>query len=260
MTNECLFGYLREDTLTRQIYFRDNQLAPEILLYDFSLQVGGSIYYDFLPFGNYYTDGYFKVDSIVTINIAAGPRRAFFLRNYAAPSIQYPMMWIESVRHPGHLVFTHSENTSFGFGWFLGCIDIFPRDFFQTLTCFEHASQKVYFDTCAYQQAFMNGCFFFEDSCIYYNAFCGSLNEIPAISQLNISPNPAQDDFTLSIESARAIRTELHIYDLTGHLVQTQKMNLNPGFTEKQIRCHHLPAGVYVVELDHARTKLLKLE
>jgi hypothetical protein len=258
--SECLFGFMREDTAAQQVYFMDNQFSPEVLLYDFSLQVGDSIYYDFLQSSGYYYDGYFKVDSISVMTITGGPRRVFYLRNYAAPLPAYPLMWIEGVGHPGHVVFTYSENASWGFGWFTSCNDGIPRDFFQTLTCFEQSNQNIYFDTCAYQQAQLWGCFFFEDSCTYYNLFCGSVQEISAIYQLNISPNPVKDEFRLSVEAARPAGTELKITDLSGKVVKKQPLMLHPGTNEHTINCSELRAGIYFLEAENARSKLVKVE
>lgn len=252
----CLYGYLREDTVSRKVYFMDNTLAPEILLYDFSMQPGDSIYYDFM-IQWYYQSGYYKLDSIVTMNIAAGPRKVFYLRNYSAPAMQFQMQWIEGVGHPGHLVFTHAENATFGGGWFWGCIDTRPRDYFQVLTCFEHQSQKVYFDTCAFQQGDMNPCFFFEDSCSYYNAFCGSLNEQTNLYHWSIGPNPANETFSVSVESSAEGRTQLFLWDLKGVRIRETEIPLHPGINKYEIDCSGIPAGIYAAEIKGSYRKLI---
>ena len=216
----CTFGYLREDTATSRIYFMDNLFSPEILLYDYSLQVGDSIYYDFVVQGFYYTDGYFTVDSISMVNIQAGPRRLFYLNNHSAPFQPFPLEWIESVGHPGHVIFTHSANEYWGGGLFSMCNDYLIRDYYQSLTCFEHSSQKVFFDSCAHAQAVNNMCFFYADSCNFWN-ICGSLDENGLISEFVVSPNPSSSEVTLIIEANRSDKAVLNVYDIAGKLMFT---------------------------------------
>jgi hypothetical protein len=78
----CTIGYMREDTAQQKVYFLDNQGNPEIVLYDFSMQVGDTITLNFYPGG--YTSGVYTLDSIVNVSIYAGTRRAFYLSNAAS--------------------------------------------------------------------------------------------------------------------------------------------------------------------------------
>jgi len=39
----CLYGFIREDTSLRKVYFRDILNNPEIVLYNFLMQVGDTI-------------------------------------------------------------------------------------------------------------------------------------------------------------------------------------------------------------------------
>ena len=255
--SECFFGFLREDTAAQKIYFKDNLSSPEMLLYDFSLQPGDSIYYDFVVTNWYYTSGYFKVDSIRTETIQAGPRRIFYLRNYAAPAIiQYPMQWIESVGHPGHLVVTHSGNTSNG-GLFGACNDFLIRDFYQSLSCFEHYSQKVFFDSCAHAMAVNNWCFNYADSCNYWN-ICGSLEETGPISQFKVLPNPSSDPVTLFIESDRNAVAEIEVYDFSGKVLLSRELKIKQGINEELLKTDLLRAGSYLVILKHETGSLYR--
>jgi len=247
--SDCFFGYLREDSATQRIYFMDNLLNPEILLYDFSLQVGDSIYYDFAIQSFYYINGYYKVDSISTVNIQAGPRRIFYLRNYAAPfQLQYPMEWIESVGHPGHVVLTHSGNQLIGSGIFGLCTDFLIRDFYQSLSCFEHYTQKVFFDSCAHSQAVNNSCFLYTDSCNYFN-ICGSLDENGLLSDVKIFPNPSSEPATLYIEANRNANVELQLFDISGKMLFSQNMTLSQGKNETPLKTDRLDSGAYLVAL-----------
>ncbi len=247
--SECFFGYLREDTATQRIYFMDNLLSPEVLLYDFSLQVGDSIYYDFVVQQWYYTNGYYTVDSIVNITINAGQRRLFYLRNHSTPfPPQYPMEWIESVGHPGHVVLTHAGNQGFGGGLFSMCNDYLIRDYYQSLSCFEHYTQKVFFDSCAHSIAVNNSCFYYADSCNYFN-ICGSLEENGLINEFKIIPNPSSEPTRLYIEANRHTDADLEVYDISGKQVMRKEFTLVQGINEEPLASDQLASGSYLIVL-----------
>ena len=63
--NNTTIGGIREDTLTKKVYFYD-YINNEVLLYDFSLKVGDTIFYG-KQFGNPQSVYYKVVDSICTI-------------------------------------------------------------------------------------------------------------------------------------------------------------------------------------------------
>lgn len=93
--------WLREDEIERHIYLsvkEPGKARAEVLLYDFSLQVGDSI--DLKnPISPFPTDiGYFKIDSIIEKPIFTGEnRRHFYLSPcVTAEAVEYPV-WIEGL-------------------------------------------------------------------------------------------------------------------------------------------------------------------
>jgi hypothetical protein len=242
---DCTYGYLREDTATRKIYFVDNVFSPEILIYDFAMIPGDSIYLSFNQSFGYYSTGYYQLDSIGTVQIKAGTRRLFYLNNHTAPS-QFPMQWIESVGHPGHLVYTYSQNY-WGMLFSMFCTDKITRDYYQMLTCFEHNSQKVYFDSCSQAFAVQGGCIYYADSCNYWN-ICGSLNENNNILNAQLSPNPFENFADLLIEASTFTSSEIKIYNLAGQLMQPAKtVTINSGKNRIPLDLKALNAGYYLV-------------
>ncbi len=203
--DSCVLGFIREDTVAEKIYFVDNLFNPEVLLYDFSMNVGDSIYIDFLSPGGYYDNGYYFVDSIIPVQIPAGQRRAFYLHN-PNNSWSTSLVWIEGVGHPGYLAYPYSSN-SFGFYFNGMCIDWVPRDFESMLTCYKHFHQQVYFDSCAYAHTQQGGCFVNADSCHYWN-ICGSIFESDVFGSVEVSPNPSGGNFTVSLESYHPAEAE----------------------------------------------------
>ena len=57
-------GYLREDTVNRKVYFMDKTTFLEELLYDFSMNVGDSIFMNFPSTTPPFPKGYYKVKAI----------------------------------------------------------------------------------------------------------------------------------------------------------------------------------------------------
>ena len=245
----CVYGYLREDTTASKIYFIDNIFSPEELLYDFSMQVGDTMTLNFQFTGGYWQNGVYTLDSIVTGQILAGSRNVFYLNCHNCPGSR-PMIWIESVGNPGDLIYSRSANF-FSFGWFSVCQQTtptgFPYDFIQILTCFEHVP-KVYFDSCAHQEAVTNGCLYYADSCNYWN-ICGSVEELGFVKSFSVSPNPATDEITISMETNKKTETTFIIRDITGKEINRSKTNtILSGNKSFNLSIHNLEKGIYIIE------------
>lgn len=246
VANTCLHGYLREDTAARKIFFVDNIFSPEELLYDFSMQPGDSMSINFYQMGGYYVNGYYKLDSIGTINIPAGARNIFYLNNHSQP-FSPVMEWIESVGHPGHIVYSRSCNSFGGFFSFT-CFDKIDRSFCQLLTCFEHSNSKVYFDSCSHSNALVNGCVQYEDSCNYWN-ICSSIAEIELVKSFSVSPNPAKDVITLTIETNKKTEADFILRDITGKEIMISKKNkILSGNKNFKLDISHIENGIYIIE------------
>lgn len=75
-----------------------------------------------------------------------------------------------------------------------------------------------------------------------------------ANSQLTLFPNPVGD--YLSVQAAIAGEYDLHIYDLTGRLVQQQKVEVFSDKTAVQTEVTKLVPGTYVVQLRNEHLQL----
>jgi hypothetical protein len=234
----CTYGYLREDIASQKIYFLDVMGNPEILLYDFSMQIGDTININFFTSG-YFETGTYRLDSIGTMTISAGTRRVFYL-NCQTCSNSRTLPWVESLGNLGDVIYPYSQN--YEGSWFqLFCPD-FPHDYTLFVTCFEH-NQKVYYDSCAL--ANVGGCFLYYDTCHYWN-ICGDIDELNLL-QFSIIPNPSQNKFTVEseIEINDAI---LEIYNTLGTKIFETTLS-----SKHQTLNTNLPAGIYFVNLRNER-------
>lgn len=248
MSGGCTYGYIREDTASRKIYFMDNVFSPEILLYDFAMQPGNTISLNFL-FPGYWQNGVYTLDSIVLKPFTAGSRNVFYLSCHTCPSSN-PLIWVESIGNQGDLIYSHSINQQ-GFGHFSVCSTTFPQqfpyDFIQILTCFEHIP-KVYLDSCSLQQALTNSCLFFADSCNYWN-ICSSIEELDFVKTFVISPNPARDEIILTVETNKKTTADFILKDISGKEIMISKSNkILPGPESFKLNILHLESGIYFIE------------
>jgi hypothetical protein len=243
--NTCLFGFLREDSAAQKVYFHDVNNNPEVVLYDFSMQLNDSINVDFTNDWGYFEDGYFTLDSITTVNIAAGQRRKFFL-NCRTCAYSRTLSWVESVGNQGDVAYPYSMNSGGGI-WDAACQG-FPYDFIQLMTCFEHNS-KVYMDTCALQSALNNWCMQFIDSCTYGN-ICSAIDESAAFTSFSVQPNPASDHIILTIDLRGSSEAEILLRDIYGRniLYRTNLGYLQAGRTETSLSLPTLSPGIYFIE------------
>jgi hypothetical protein len=247
--NNCLFGFVREDTTQRKVYFLDVNASPEIVLYDFSMQVGNTINLNFVNsnFGPYFTSGTYTLDSIVprVIHHAAGMRRVFYL-NCVSCTGNSTLAWIEGIGSTLHFVYPYSLNEAGGLFGSL-CYDQANYNFYQLLSCFEH-SQKVYYDSCARANAFGNSCFAYADSCNYWNT-CGSVEELNSISSFSVSPVPAGDHVMLELEIRKPVQVNVGVFDISGKpvLKNIALGKLNEGLVKKNLDISSLKDGFYFI-------------
>ncbi|MEP7169032.1 MAG: T9SS type A sorting domain-containing protein [Bacteroidota bacterium] len=247
-TGGCTYGYIREDTSSKKIYFMDNIFSPEILMYDFSLQTGDTISLNFL-FSAYWQNGVYTVDSIVVKQFTCGNRNVFYLNCHNC-SFSMPMIWVESIGNQGDLIYTHSSNFQSA-GWFSSCSSSFPMqfpyDFIQILTCFEHIP-KMYIDSCCLQVALNNSCIQFADSCNYWN-ICSSIEELGFVKSFSVSPNPAKEEITLTIETNKKTEAVFILRDITGKEIIISKENkILSGNKSFKLDINHLENGLYIIE------------
>ncbi len=247
-TNPCLYGFIREDTAAKKVYFRDVLSNPEFVLYNFSMQVGDTIPINFYVNG-YFPSGRYRLDSIGSINILAGSRRVFYLH---CDTCQNPrqLTWVESVGFLGDAIYPYSQNM-------MGCLYFcqeLDQGFYQQMNCFEHVG-KVYFDSCLHQhiseQLIMNPfCTYYVDSCHYCNTCGGGIPEISSVSSFEISPNPSNGKINIAMTISQTDDFEIYIIDITGKQVLNKFSfgRLAKGITNRNLDISNLNQGFYILE------------
>lgn len=239
----CLFGFMREDTATRRVYFRSHQDTAEYLLYDFGMQPGDSINLAFPQPTMLYLAGWYKLDSIRSVTITSGVRRAFY---YSHPFMPSPFIAIESVGWQGAINYRESVISLLG-GPFGMCPGL-HHQFTQFLICFNHSSH-VYFDSCAYTLAtqLVGQGVQLTDSCSF-SYFIGGIAENNTPGSFSLQPNPAVYSVRLSLELQQQAVTTIRIGDLTGRLVQQEEFGkLSGGKHNLDLRVENLQPGVYSI-------------
>jgi hypothetical protein len=257
----CSFGFIREDTSTRKVFFLDRMSSPEVMLYDFSMHVNDSVFIN-LPYGTYtYQTGYYRLDSIGSMHLQAGTRRVFYLNNHTQSGAyaSIPLVWIESLGNPISNVYTYTTLSRQGAYW--NCPGS-QHLFTQFLTCFDHKN-KVYYDSCAWHEALKSSCFKVTDTC-HFDNICGAVHELSSLSALEVYPNPASQNITLSMDVVKAGEFEMLIRDMTGRKVLKDLYlgKIAAGLQEKTVDISPLPPGMYFIELkngdENTFLKLLK--
>jgi hypothetical protein len=243
----CLQGFIREDTAARKIYFMEPNLAPERLIYDFSMLPGDSIYVNGGAAFDYFAAGYYTLMSITPYQTIAGPTRAFTLMPSGSPNNINPLVWLEGIGYPGELVY-NVPAMDFNFGIFFPCNGTAPwYDYVKILTCFEH-EDKSYFDTCTYNYVVTNTCFNVNDSCNYFN-ICGSLQELKSISNIRLNPNPALNYTNMEIQASKTENITIAVLDINGREMDISvKASLTSGLNSIKLNVEKLSPGFYLIK------------
>lgn len=82
------------------------------------------------------------------------------------------------------------------------------------------------------------------------------VNEIEGLSQLNVFPNPANTEVTLSFNLDRAAQANIYVQDVTGKLVMTKNVKAGVDGNRLTLDVSALAPGMYemVLEVEGART------
>lgn len=241
----CLYGFLREDTLYQRVYFKDVTGNPEIVLYDFGMNIGDTMTINFYSAAgsNYYVNGIYRVDS-VTHKLIKGVNRKVLYLNAMGNTSGHTLCWIEGVGSNIDVVYPYMINNSIG-SILYPCSGT-PYDAPILLTCFEH-STNVYFDSCI-QVAHQLGYIQKLDSCKYFPY--GGIDEMPGLSSLNLRPNPANTFLQVTLEVAQPGDFELSILDIqgrrTGALLPVT--HFEGGMQAREMDVSGLANGLYLLE------------
>lgn len=69
------------------------------------------------------------------------------------------------------------------------------------------------------------------------------------LASITVMPNPVEEMLTVEVDSRTGGNFNLRIVDLTGAIVQSEKINLAAGANREQFAVGHLPAGLYLLQL-----------
>ncbi|HEX7415177.1 MAG TPA: T9SS type A sorting domain-containing protein, partial [Bacteroidia bacterium] len=214
-------GLIREDTLLKKVFFIPYCDTTEDLLYNFSLNQGDTISYNFpnlFTFGSLMTSGIFTVDSIrLKHDYRSYYHKHFYLRNHAAHDSTLEM--IEGVGNVSHPLFLYYNFMQTGPILALNCSAF---NFSEILTCKWNNGIRVYYDSCAYHAAVIQGCYNITDTCNYMD-HCGGIVQNKALEQIGIYPNPSNGTFI--IETNATTKQTIQIYDVNGKVVLMQTIN-----------------------------------
>ncbi len=239
-------GYLREDTIARKVYWLDKSLASESLIYDFSLAVGDSVYYNFPGTLGNFPMGYYKLKSITTATTTLGLRNQFNLICKTGSFTSDTLKQIESIGNDIHPIYLNSS--SYGSGQFsyasFGCK--FP--YFIGLACKFSNNVKEY-QSCTYVTATFNGCIFKADSCNYWNT-CSGIKENSIIQYFSLYPNPAKNETSISLITNEENFAIIEVIDILGRHVKTiYKDKLPTGENLIKFNSGDISPGSYFINI-----------
>lgn len=72
------------------------------------------------------------------------------------------------------------------------------------------------------------------------------------LNRLNIQllPNPAQEQFTLTISNINAKKLDVTVFNSLGKSVYRTKLSISTGSAQTSIQCNEWPAGVYLIKIN----------
>jgi len=249
--------FFREDTIGQKVWILTDSSGDEKLLYDFYLQKGDSAYLSFNVLdkskGYYLKTGWYFVDSVKTVNIYAGARKALFLsnphNNFDSIANQYPndsvhklleLEWIEQIGSTIMPDYLQQDITFYGFQFDVNW------GFYDILMCSNTDNGKIY-----HSHVFDDLNDYIDDSCdILLGINQLSVNN----SQITLYPNPTTGLVTIS--STKNI-SNITVTNLLGQIILAQPNPLSamgglvsdkiggPGV--RQIDLSPYPAGMYFI-------------
>jgi len=236
------YGYLREDTITKKVYYLDKMASAEDLLYDFSLAVGDSMFLNFPSAFGVFPVGYYKVKSIQNVTIKAGVRKQFNLKK--SVGLSDTLKIIEGVGSIIHPIYLYKNNYFNGLFSFSGPCK-YPYEL--GVAC-KFSDFYKYFQSCTYTTALGFGCVFKIDSCNYWSN-CGGVNELDVVRDLSVSPNPAITKCNINIELSNNSQTVIELYDISGRKIKNISSEmLSVGKNEITFDISELMSGLYFIK------------
>lgn len=215
------YGFLREDTVARKVYWRNEYMSSDSLLYNFTLNVGDTIKGFLNP-----TNNEIIIESIDSVLVGTTYRKRF---NIATP-----------------IYFYHNLSIIEGIGSTRGLTQLYWGDLFKesTLNCFS-----------------VNGSIVYSDSTNPDSTPCGSLtvslSNLDRNNFLEVFPNPALDFIALAIQS-EFLPVDVSIFTIKGEKILALQLqsteceidiaDLPPGIYVVEARGEKVLRGKFVKE------------
>lgn len=210
LNNLSFYALLRQDEQTQRSYILYPTETTELLLYDFSLQVG-----DTLSDASYYLDWWLS-DYLLTVTQVSFDDDGRKIIHLSSPN-QAEEVWIEGIgSSKGLFNRTHQ-----------GLLDEPETE----LLCFEQNGEIIY-------QKHPNTC--------HYNSITGI--ETPTNTGLVLSPNPANQYLSIEPPSQRWQQLPIHIslYNLLGQEVLSKVCHVNQTIS---LDVNDIPNGTYLYQI-----------
>lgn len=232
-STDSIFGYIREDALTKRVYFLSNDFFnpdTERLLYDFSINTGDTVeVFSYLFCQN--VANTFVVTSTDSIMLLNNEKRKVWnltsLDPLNFPNHIYPTdKWVEGIGSINGLVFS-------------GCYDDpTTNSFISELLCFYTNDYHLYihqqYDTCFYE-------------------YSSNINEVFR-EDLLIYPNPAQEVLNIVLNDFYHKNNTIEILDAYGKIIYENMCSDN----QCVIDISHIVAGVYFVRIRSNQKNLIR--
>lgn len=84
------------------------------------------------------------------------------------------------------------------------------------------------------------------------------LNEETALRNLSVYPIPTKTMLNIKLEGLENGNADIRLVNMLGQVVQTQTINITTGIQTHSIDVSNLNKGIYLMELQHSKTKLVK--
>lgn len=246
---------LREDTLTRKIYFLEQDSTNEKVVMDFGLANGDSIYLAWPPSNQILTSGFYKLDSVSNLTELNGPRKHLFLSKHNAPinpitNKKYFIEWIESIGATHFPVNIIDESFFFISGLNAACS---KNQYASFVTCKWTNNIKYFQDSCSakYIQAhpLMPG-LTYQNSCEFYVfTIEGGLNELSFLQHVKLFPNPSSDKLFLQFEASDFKPIDLTVFNSLGQIIYRKHLEINMPSNVIELSNMNLRPGIYDLQI-----------
>ncbi len=213
-------GGIRESN--RQVFYLPKDSSNEYLLYDFTVQVGDTLKYDYSVFSSLY--GLLKIDSLLVLSIDSilildGTYRkkinfSMFFSSHLIPN--YSTFWIEGIGNNMGLLCPIAELPTNGINNILGCLN--------------NNNEYLYYNN------LFNTCY--PDNV--------SVLEFSIQKKITINPNPVRDFCKIRWDNNNVQFHRIMISDIYGRIVFSEKIDQNSEIT---IDCRNFGQGMYLVSL-----------